>query len=91
MKKDVHKELIVEIASLYDSKEQDEVMLDGVFGETFFIRHKIEIISVFKKDGNIWFRLSDKERNPYDTKSERRIDDFTWWTLLKIKEKLELV
>lgn len=89
MKRDEYKETINIIDSLYTSKSKEEVNLEGIWGETFFINKEIEIKSIFKKDGDLWLRLSDKDRDPLDTRLERRLDDFTWWTLLKIKEKLE--
>ena len=87
--KDEYKELLNTINSLYASKSKEEVNLEGIRGETFFIRKEIEIKSIFKKDNNLWLRLSDRDRDPCDIKLERRLDDFTWVTLLKIKEKLE--
>lgn len=84
-----YKSVIDVITSLYDGKGSDEVMLNGIIGRTFFINHNVSILSIFKKDGLLWVRLSDKDRHPLDTRLERRLDDFTYFTLLDVKKYLE--
>lgn len=89
MKKSDYDKLMDEISILYLNKGKDEVTLNGVTGETFFVNHKIEILGIFQKDNSLWLRLSDRDRDPLDTRLERRLDDFTYWTLLDIKKGLE--
>ena len=77
-----HSELIRKISSMISEAKEGPIELNGVKGRTFFLSNEVTIKSLFFKDGIAYANVEG------DYKTERRLDDFTYETIIAVNESL---